>query len=52
MALEVSSVPLSETIIPGLPRRSMIANNSRATHLPEIEVPALKMEMSCSLPAR
>jgi hypothetical protein len=38
MALEVNSVPLSETIMPGLPRRSISAVSSRATRRPEIEV--------------
>ena len=31
-------MPLSETIMPGLPRRPMSAVSSRATRLPEIEV--------------
>src|SRR5271170_1441795 len=38
MAFEVNSVPLSETIMPGLPRRSISAVSSRATRRPEIEV--------------
>ena len=38
MAFEVSSVPLSDTIIRGLPRSSMSVVSSRATRLPEIEV--------------
>ena len=38
IAFEVNSVPLSDTIIRGLPRRSMSAVSSRATRLPEIEV--------------
>ena len=38
MAFEVSSVPLSETIILGLPRRSISVVSSRATRRPEIEV--------------
>ena len=38
MAFEVNSVPLSETIMPGLPRRSINAVSSRATRRPEIEV--------------
>ena len=38
MALRVSSVALSETIKPGLPRWSTIAVSSRATRRPEIEV--------------
>ena len=37
-AFEVNSVPLSETIMPGLPRRSISAVSSRATRRPEIEV--------------
>ena len=38
MAFEVNSVPLSETIMPGLPRRSIKTVSSRATRRPEIEV--------------
>jgi len=38
MAFEVNSVPLSETIRRGLPRRSIYAVSSRATRRPEIEV--------------
>jgi hypothetical protein len=38
MAFEVNSVPWSETIVPGLPRRSINAVSSRATRRPEIEV--------------
>src|SRR4029077_7703930 len=38
IAFEVNSVPLSETIMPGLPRRSINAVSSRATLRPEIEV--------------
>jgi hypothetical protein len=38
MALQMNSVPLSETIEPGLPRRATIAGSSRATRRPEIEV--------------
>jgi hypothetical protein len=37
-ALDVNSVPLSDTIIPGFPRVSVIVASSRATRLPEIEV--------------
>src|SRR5271156_3051276 len=37
-AFEVNSVPLSETIMPGLPRRSINAVSSGATRRPEIEV--------------
>jgi hypothetical protein len=40
-AFEVSSVPLSETIIAGLPRRATRAESSRATRWPEIEVSAI-----------
>jgi hypothetical protein len=38
MAFDVNSVPLSETIIPDLPRCSTSAVSSRATRRPEIEV--------------
>lgn len=38
MALQVNSVPLPETIEPGLPRRSTIIVNSQATCRPEIDV--------------
>ena len=38
MACEVNSVPLSLTIMPGLPLRSMSAVSSLATRWPEIEV--------------
>ena len=38
MAFEVNSVPWSLTIRPGLPRRAMTAETSRATRRPEIEV--------------
>src|ERR1700688_4376841 len=38
LALEVNSVPLSHTIMPGFPWRSTSIVNSRATHQPEIEV--------------
>lgn len=38
MAFEVNSVSSSLTIIPGLPRRSISALNSRATRRHEIEV--------------
>lgn len=37
MASEVSSVPLSETIMPGFPRRSIRAESSRATRRAKIE---------------
>jgi hypothetical protein len=36
--MQVNSVPLSETIEPGLPRRSTIIVSSRATRRPEIGV--------------
>ena len=36
--MEVNSVPLSETIMPGLPRFAINVVSSRATRLPEIEV--------------
>ncbi len=38
IALQVNSVPLSETIEPGLPRCSTIVVSSRATRRPEIGV--------------
>jgi hypothetical protein len=38
IAFEVNSAPLSDTIIRGLPRRSMRVVSSRATRLPEVEV--------------
>src|ERR1700730_16662555 len=38
MALQVNSVPLSETIEPGAPRRATIAVSSRATRRPESDV--------------
>ena len=38
MAFEVNSVPLSETIELGLPRRSTIIVSSRATRRPQIDV--------------
>ncbi len=38
IAFEVSSVPLSLTIIPGFPRRSISAVSSRATRRPEMDV--------------
>jgi hypothetical protein len=46
MACEVSSVPFSETIIPGLPRRSIRVVNVRATHLPDIEVSGIAVRHS------
>ena len=38
MAFEVNSVPLSDTIMPGLPRRLINAVSSLATRRPDIEV--------------
>ena len=38
MAFDVNSVPWSETISLGLPRRAMTVASSRATRTPEIEV--------------
>jgi hypothetical protein len=38
MAFDVNSVPLSETIMPGFPRRLISAVSSRATRRPEIDV--------------
>ena len=38
MALQVNSVPWSDTIMPGLPRRATMAVSSRATRRPEIDV--------------
>jgi hypothetical protein len=38
IASDVSSAPLSETIIPGFPRRSIRAVSSRAARRPEIDV--------------
>jgi hypothetical protein len=38
IAFEVNSVPLSDTIIRSLPRRSIMVVSSRAARLPEIEV--------------
>ena len=46
MAFEVNSVPLSEMIIAGFPRRSMIAANSRATRTPDSDVSATKARHS------
>jgi hypothetical protein len=37
MSFEVNSVPLSDTIVCGLPRAPISAVNARATRLPEIE---------------
>ncbi len=38
MAFDMNSVPLSETIMPGLPRLVISAVSSRATRRPEIDV--------------
>jgi hypothetical protein len=38
MAFEVSSVPLSLTIVLGLPQATRRRSSSRATRMPEIEV--------------
>ena len=38
MAFEAISVPLSDTIMPGLPRRSIKTVSSRATRRPETDV--------------
>jgi hypothetical protein len=38
IALQVNSVPSSETIERGLPRQARIAVSSRATRRPEIDV--------------
>ena len=40
IALLVSSVPLSLTIVLGLPRRAIRRSSSRATRLPDSEVSA------------
>lgn len=40
-AFEVNSVPWSETISPGLPRRAINVVSSRATRAPEIDVSAM-----------
>ena len=44
IALEVSSVPLSLTIMAGLPRVAMSASSSRATRSPESDVSATRRE--------
>jgi hypothetical protein len=46
MALQVNSVPLSETIMPGLPRRAISAVSSRATRRPGIEVSGIAAKHS------
>jgi hypothetical protein len=46
MALQVSSLPLSLTIMVGLPRQAMMASSSRATRWPEIEVSATSAKHS------
>ena len=40
IAVEVSSVPLSETMPAGRPRTATILSSSRATRVPEIEASA------------
>jgi len=46
MAFEVNSVPLSDTIMPGLPRRSIKTVSSRATRRPEIDVSGIAAKHS------
>src|SRR6201990_3475619 len=46
MTFEVNSVSLSETIMPGLPRRLINAVSSRATRRPEIEVSGIAAKHS------
>jgi hypothetical protein len=46
MAFDVNSVPLSETIMPGLPRRLINAVSSRATRRPGIEVSGIAARRS------
>src|SRR5262245_54355648 len=46
MAFEVNSVPWSETITPGLPRRAITAVSSRATRRPEIDVSGIAAKHS------
>jgi hypothetical protein len=50
MAVDVSSVPLSETIIPGFLRRSIRADCSRATRRPDIEVPGIAASARIEVP--
>jgi hypothetical protein len=45
-AFEVNSVPLSETIMRGLPRRLINAVSSRATRRPEIDVSDRRQALS------
>ncbi len=54
IALDVSSVPLSETIAAGLARPTTIRSSSRATLRPEIEVSATSARhpRACSRPPR
>jgi len=42
----VNSVPLSETIMPGLPRRPINAVSSRATRAPEMDVSGIAAKHS------
>jgi hypothetical protein len=44
MALLVNSVPLSLTIVLGLPRSMSSRSSSRATRMPEIEVSAISAD--------
>jgi hypothetical protein len=46
MAFEVNPVPLSETIMPGLPLRSTSVVNSRATRRPDIDVSGIAARYS------
>jgi hypothetical protein len=44
--MDVSSVPLSETIVAGLPRQAMTASSSRTTRVPESDVTAMRARHS------
>ncbi len=46
IAFAVSLSPLSETVMPGLPRRSISAASSRATRRPEIDGPGMAVRPS------
>jgi hypothetical protein len=46
MAFEVNPIPLSDTIMPGLPRRSIKTVSSRATRRPGIEVSGIAAKHS------
>jgi hypothetical protein len=50
--LQVNSVPLSETIEPGLPRRATIVVSSRAPRRPEIEVSGIAPSRATSATTR